>query len=174
MEQAENKIVSCHTKHYAALADIGGVTFYDTFRPYHDEANMQAYISKTYSLEKVKENLQLPQIHYYLAYHLGWDQGYIKLIENPQGIDLEGSIMELEKIYLRKEAWGSGLAKQLLDVAIHKAKELGYQWLYLGVWQENERAISFYRKCGFEVFGTRQFQLGSKLCDDYLMALRLY
>ena len=60
-----------------------------------------------------------------------------------------------------------------MQQAIAHSQENGFDTLFLGVWQENERAVSFYKKVGFEVFETRQFQLGERLCDDYMMKLKL-
>jgi len=41
--------------------------------------------------------------------------------------------------------------------------------LWLGVNIDNARAIRFYRKYGFEIFGSKLFQLGKALDEDYLM-----
>ena len=95
--------------------------------------------------------------------------GYIKLLENAKADGLNGKVMELEKIYVRKEAHGSKIASLLMQQAIDLAKEKGYDYLFLGVWQDNERALSFYKKFGFEIFNTRQFKLGERICDDYLL-----
>jgi ribosomal protein S18 acetylase RimI-like enzyme len=173
MENKSISIYQCSWKHYAALAEIGASTFYETFRPHNAEEDMQLYLASNYSLDKIKVNLSNSSIHYFLGYVEGIDQGYVKLVENPKGLSLQGKIIELEKIYLRPIAQGSGLAKQLMELAIEKSRELDFELLYLGVWQENARALSFYKKMGFEIFDTRKFQLGSRLCEDYLLYIRL-
>ena len=167
------QVISCQWKHYAVLADIGAQTFYETFRPHNTEEDMQKYISMAYNTAAIKQNLLKEKVHYFLGYLNHQDAGYVKLIENPKDIKLEGRIMELEKIYLRKGFHGSGLAASLMNLAFEKSKDRGFEKLYLGVWQENERAIAFYKKMGFEVFDTRKFQLGSRWCEDYLMYIRL-
>lgn len=172
----ENKVINiyeCTWKHCAVLAEIGATTFYDTFRPFNSEEDMQSYLKANYTQEKIKSNLSKSGIHYLLGYLANEDQGYVKLIENPTGLNLEGKVMELEKIYLRPSAQGSGLAKQLMELVFEKSRCLGFDTLYLGVWQENVRALSFYKKMGFEIFDTRKFQLGSRLCEDYLLYIRL-
>jgi ribosomal protein S18 acetylase RimI-like enzyme len=167
------KIISCQWKHHAALAELGASTFYETFRPHNSEEDMQTYISNTYTPSLVQANLKKIGVHYFLGYDENSDQGYIKLIENPRGIKLDGNIMELEKIYVRSSSHGSGLAKLLMEQAILRSKQLGFVYLYLGVWQENYRALSFYKKNGFEIFDTRKFQLGNRWCEDYLLSLKL-
>lgn len=162
-------IVSGTNKHYAVLAHIGATTFYDTFRPHNTEEDMQQYLAANYAQEKIKHNLGTTGIHYLLGYGQNGDQGYVKLIENPSGINLPGKLIELEKIYLRQEAQGSGLASLLMNKAIELSKSMGFEKIYLGVWQENERALAFYKKMGFEIFDTRKFKLGERWCEDYLL-----
>jgi ribosomal protein S18 acetylase RimI-like enzyme len=169
LEISSIEIVRCSWKHHALLAEIGGSTFYETFSSDNSEADMQAYIAKTYNLKQVAENVLNPTIIYYVAYGLNQDLGYIKLLENVSAAGLNGKVLELEKIYVRKEAHGSKVASILMQQAIDIAKEKEYEHLFLGVWQDNERALAFYKKFGFEIFNTRQFKLGERICDDYLL-----
>ena len=45
--------------------------------------------------------------------------------------------------------------------------------LLIGVYGQNEPAIAFYRHHGFQVVGTRQFQVGTTLHDDLVLAITL-
>lgn len=166
-------IVPAIWKHYAVLAELGASTFYETFSEFHSAEDMDQYLTKTYALKQMELNTKTPGIHYFLAYGNGNELGYIKLIENIQMPELVGSTIELEKIYIRKEALGSGLGEVLMNTAIQKATQLGFQNLYLGVWQENLRALAFYKKCGFAIFGKRNFKLGETICDDFLLVKQL-
>ena len=167
------KLVSCTLKHAAMLAELGAKTFDETFSPFHPASDMEAYITGTYTLSKLKANLLNPSIQYYAAYHKTGDCGYIKLLDDANAEGLEGRVMELEKIYVRQWAQGTGVAKLLMDKAIELAKKQGYNYLFLGVWQENKRALAFYKKCGFEIFNTRKFKLGDEWCDDFLLRLKI-
>jgi ribosomal protein S18 acetylase RimI-like enzyme len=60
-----------------------------------------------------------------------------------------------------------------MEHALEFALENECDTMFLGVWEENHRAVAFYKKYGFEVFATRTFKLGSNLCDDFLMRLSL-
>ena len=44
---------------------------------------------------------------------------------------------------------GKGLAKKLLDQILEFSKEINLQKLLLGTYESLERAIGFYKKCGF-------------------------
>jgi len=166
------KLVLGEWKHYAILAELGAFTFYETFAAENSEEDMQAYISKTYSLNQIKENLLNPAIGYYVIYNEEDAMGYIKTIAHANEIEkLDGKSIELEKIYLRKKAQGTGMAKVLMQSAIDTAKSNNAKQLFLGVWKENYRALAFYKKCGFEIYNTRSFQLGNRTCEDYLLHL---
>jgi ribosomal protein S18 acetylase RimI-like enzyme len=157
----------------ALLAEIGASTFYETFRPYNSEEDMQTYISKTYNVPLIQQNLQNEQIHYALAIEEGIVVGYIKLLLNAPHIKLSGKTIELEKIYVQHSHHGTGAGHKLMQYTIEYSKHHQFTTLFLGVWKENERAVNFYRKTGFEVFDTRMFPLGSRMCEDYMMKLIL-
>lgn len=158
----------------AKLAEVGAITFYDTFHMFHSAEDMQKYISGTYNEDKVKGNLQNPSIMYYLAEQDGKAVGYLKLLLNVEIEQMKGErVMELEKIYVRKEWLGAGVGKRLMQQAIAAAVQEKCDWLFLGVWQDNHRALDFYKKFGWAICGNRQFTLGDTICDDYLLKLKL-
>jgi putative acetyltransferase len=57
---------------------------------------------------------------------------------------------ELVKLYLHQSARGKGLGVALMDKCFEKAKELGYQKIYLESMPELNQAVSLYEKLGFE------------------------
>lgn len=63
---------------------------------------------------------------------------------------------ELLKIATRKDAQGKGLAGILLEEVVSLAKESDYPDIFLEVASNNETALAFYRKHGFEVCGIRK------------------
>ncbi|MFE6971975.1 GNAT family N-acetyltransferase [Isoptericola sp. NPDC057653] len=85
-----------------------------------------------------------------------------------------GPYAELSKIYVHPEALGGGVAAHLLDGAAAAAAELGSAAgvaapLWLGTNGQNVRAQAFYRKHGFEVAGTRTYDVGGVQHDDVVM-----
>ena len=79
--------------------------------------------------------------------------------------------IELKKIYLLSRFHGSGIAGRLFEAALTGAA--GHDRLLLGVKQDNERAIAFYRKQGFEQIATRRFDVGGTFYDDVVLARAL-
>lgn len=79
-------------------------------------------------------------------------------------------------IAVKKEYWGIGIGKKLIEASIAWAKDNGISRITLTVDTVNYRAISLYTKLGFEVEGT--FRNDKKLADGsytngYAMALLL-
>jgi len=82
----------------------------------------------------------------------------------------EGDV-ELKKIYVLSRFQGTGTAQRLMAEAVSAAE--GSKRLLLGVKDDNHRAIAFYKRQGFEVIGTRQFDVGGALYDDLVLARNL-
>ena len=56
-------------------------------------------------------------------------------------------------ISILKEFWGMGIGRVLMDASIDCARRAGYTQLELEVVAVNERAVSLYRRGGFEEYG---------------------
>ena len=76
---------------------------------------------------------------------------------------------ELSKCYVRAEAHGSGTAAALMAATLDAARERGAAGSWLGVNQENVRALRFYGKNGFEQVGIKRFLVGERYEDDYVL-----
>ena len=55
------------------------------------------------------------------------------------------------------------------DHPLDMAKEGGFDWAWLGVWEHNVKAQGFYRKYGFEKFSEHSFKVGDKVDTDWLL-----
>ncbi|MCG2615568.1 GNAT family N-acetyltransferase [Terrimonas sp. NA20] len=62
---------------------------------------------------------------------------------------LPAGTCELVKMYLRKEARGTGLGKKLIETSLDWAKEQGYNNVYLETMPELKPALKVYEKFGF-------------------------
>ena len=56
-------------------------------------------------------------------------------------------------ISVLQEYWGMGIGRALMDVSVDCARQAGYAQLELEVVADNERAVSLYRRAGFEEYG---------------------
>ena len=62
---------------------------------------------------------------------------------------IDQSTCELRKMYLLSEYQGKGLGKLMMDDAFKKARELGYNEMFLETNKLLYKAISLYRRYGF-------------------------
>jgi ribosomal protein S18 acetylase RimI-like enzyme len=77
--------------------------------------------------------------------------------------------IEIVRFYSVKEWIGRGVGAALMEACLGEAARRDCDMIWLDVWEQNPRAIAFYRKWGFEVVGEQAFQLGEELQRDLLM-----
>lgn len=96
--------------------------------------------------------------------------GYLKLNEAPSQTDInDAESLEIERIYVLSCFQGAGLGRYLMEQAIRIAAEREKKYVWLGVWEKNEKAIRFYKKNGFYEIGTHSFVMGEDVQTDYIM-----
>lgn len=74
-------------------------------------------------------------------------------------------VCELQKMYFLPEARGKGLAKRLVNISMEKAKELGYQHMYLETTECLNAAVKLYEKLGFEHLDSAWGETGHDACE---------
>jgi GNAT superfamily N-acetyltransferase len=77
--------------------------------------------------------------------------------------------VELNRLYIQPAEQGGGLAAMLLQAAEEEAKRRGHNGLWLGVWENNARAMRFYEKMGFARRGEHFFWVGQSKRRDLIM-----
>jgi putative acetyltransferase len=76
---------------------------------------------------------------------------------------------ELVKLYLHKDARGTGLGKQLLNTAMQWAKENGYTQVYLESMPELSKAVTIYENVGFKRIHQPLGNSGHCGCDIWMI-----
>lgn len=156
------------------LHEISVRTFIDTFSESNTEANMNAYLEQSLSREKLITELNDTNSQFYFATLEDNVIGYLKLNFGTSQTEVkEENALEVERIYVAKEFFGKSVGQLLYDKAIQVAKEQQKNYVWLGVWEENPRAISFYKKNGFVEFDRHIFKLGDDEQTDLMMKLEL-
>jgi ribosomal protein S18 acetylase RimI-like enzyme len=167
---------TCTLKDCAALSLVGAATFLEAFAGILDGEAIVAHCAKQHSIETYAKYLGQPDCHAWLAEtHEGAAPvGYAMLTRPDLPLpDLRPEDIELKRIYLFSRFQGKGAGQMLLDHAILAAREAGMQRLLLGVYRENLRAISFYRRNGFIDAGVRTFTIGHRQYDDLVLSRSL-
>ncbi len=78
--------------------------------------------------------------------------------------------LEIVRFYI-DDAWqGRGVAQRLMGACEAIARERGCDVIWLQAWQEAHRALRFYEKTGFNVYGTAVFSFGERVDNDLVLA----
>lgn len=152
------------------LKELAVRTFHDAFAETNSAENMEVYMSKAFSLERIREELADPQARFLIAEVEGDPAGYAKLSagEPPECVRLRPT-QEIVRLYVEQRFHGTGVARTLMEACLEEAARAGCRGVYLGVWEHNPRAQRFYRKFGFEVVGEHGFQMGHEAQIDLWM-----
>ena len=158
----------------ALIADISHQTFYDTFAADNTTADMDKFLSEQFTKGKLMLEVGFPENTFLLAYLDNEVAGYVKLRDGKLPKNLVGrSALEIARLYVVKDFIGKGLGAALMKASLETARTKQKQWLWLGVWERNQRAIDFYLRWGFEKFGECDFLLGDDWQLDWLMKKQL-
>lgn len=149
---------------------IGKETFFETFAESNTEEDMKKYLEDNFSEEKVKSELNNPDSEFFIAFEDNFPIGYLKLNNgNAQTESQEENSIEIERIYVKSAYYGKKIGQLLYDKALQVARDKNKSSIWLGVWEENPRAIRFYEKNGFVAFGKHIFKMGDDEQTDIMM-----
>ena len=156
------------------LQGIGRQTFFETFSAGNTEENMKKYLEEGFTVEKLTAELNDRNSEFYFASLDNKVIGYLKLNFGQSQTEIkEDKALEIERIYVLKEYHGKKVGQILYDKAIQIARLKNADYVWLGVWEENPRAINFYKKNGFIEFDKHIFKLGDDEQTDIMMKLKL-
>ena len=133
---------------------------------------MEAYCREAFSRPRVRAELEDAASTFLLAFMEDAPPpiGYAKLRTGTADASVSGpEPLELHRLYVARDVLGQGVGAALMQASLERARATGRKTLWLGVWEHNDRALSFYRKWGFEVVGGRIFRLGSDEQTDFIM-----
>jgi diamine N-acetyltransferase len=150
------------------LCQISVKTFIETYGEQNTPENLQKYLEERFNKKQISDEILTEKTIFLLVelhdQTIGYAKMRVNLVENP-----DPKSLEIERIYIEKAFHGQKMGAILMQKCIDVSRKKGYQSLWLGVWEYNPKAISFYEKWGFEIYGTHIFQLGDDAQTDYLM-----
>ena len=152
------------------LQEIGRQTFYETFSAGNSEENMTKYLEEGFSEEKLMSELNNEHSEFYFALIDDKVVGYLKLNFGSSQSEKQDSIsLEIERIYVLQQYHGKKVGQVLYEKAMQIAEDKKVNYVWLGVWEENPRAIRFYQKNGFVEFDKHIFRLVDDEQTDLMM-----
>jgi len=156
------------------LQEISRQTFIETFADQNKPEDMQLYLENNLCIATLQYEMNEPNSSFYFALHDQKVIGYLKMnFGKAQTETLDDNSVEIERIYVLKAFYGKKVGQALYDKALMLAHEAKANYVWLGVWEKNHRAIQFYKKNGFVVFDQHVFKLGNDEQTDLMMRLNL-
>lgn len=135
---------------------------------------MEKYLREKFNEEQLLTELNNPESIFFIALLNAEIIGFLKLNSGRAQTEMkEPNGLEIERIYVLDKYIGKGIGKHLLNLAFQIPNKKNAHYIWLGVWEKNERAIAFYKKYGFVEFDTHVFVLGEDVQTDVLMKLNL-
>lgn len=176
----------------AQIAALGRDVFSITFGHSITPKQLQAYLDESYSLEAVASDVRDPIKDMIVATtvaamdaeeELGGREadgaegvtevivGFALLTRNTTEPCLSNlsDLIELQRLYVHPAYHGKGVGKMLIQHLEKMASEHGYKNIWLGVWEENQKAQKVYERMGYQRAGEHDFTMGDVVQTDLVL-----
>ena len=161
--------------------------FINAFLGVHQNKDQDVYdYANSLTKEKIKEEIETESNVYFICEEESGSKkeeeeekkevlGVTRLVygANEEGVPSSLNPVELNRIYCNSNRKRSGVGTALMQRCIQEAKLKGCDLIWLGVWEHNPSATSFYKKFGFQRCSEHVFWVGSDPQTDILMYLSL-
>lgn len=149
-----------------ALVELSIATFTQTFGHLYDPADLAAFLTEAYDLQKHKTLLANPDNATWLVEDNGALVGYA--LAGPCSLphpDILPEDRELKRLYLLADHQQSGLGSTLIELVLDW---IGPRTAWLGVWSQNFDAQRFYHRYGFSKAGEYFFKVGNHRDHEFI------
>lgn len=159
----------------AALAELAEATFPLACPPGSAPEDIADFIATHLSAQRFADYLADDRRAVLVAEDEDGLCGYTMLIlGDPADPDVASAVtllptIELSKVYVRAGSHGQGVSAPLVAATLDAATSTGAAGIWLGVNDQNARAVRFYEKSGFRIVGAKTFQLGTRVEHDFVM-----
>lgn len=156
------------------LVEMARISFLQAFTAGNKLENVKAYMQEAFTLQNMREEMVNPASTFFIAEIEDEIVGYCKVNRVPAQTDVhDPESLEISRLYVLQDYLGLGLGVQLLERAFDFGRENQLKYIWLGVWENNARAIRFYEKNGLTKFGEHPFPFGDEIQTDWLMKKEL-
>ncbi|MEP4147927.1 MAG: N-acetyltransferase [Halioglobus sp.] len=156
------------------LAHLAELTFRQAFTADNSDADMNLHCESSFGTKIQRAEILDVNTTFLLAVSEGAMIGFGQLrLSSPKDCVPGDAPAELYRIYVLSDWHGSGVAHSIMSEALGHAAANGSDAVWLGVWEHNNKAISFYRKHGFGIVGEHEFRLGDDVQRDLVLAADL-
>jgi len=144
------------------LAGMAKTTFIQSHGHSASPEEIAAYVDEKFNEQAIRDELNKEANLFHIIYYNDAAAGYSKIILNSSHpAILHPNITKLERLYLLEDFHDKKLGAALFRFIVGLAKENRQAGIWLYVWKQNARAISFYTKAGFIIIGSFDFRISA-------------
>jgi ribosomal protein S18 acetylase RimI-like enzyme len=149
------------------LSELAANLFHQAYVGSMPAGALKSYIAQDFGIAQQRAELLDPNITTLLVEIENELVGYAQLRLKPIPVAIDVDITaELWRIYVDRSCHGLGVGRRLLCRVGEIAREMSHDKIWLGVWEQNQKAIAFYNKLGFSEVGQKEFHLGGEVQND--------
>lgn len=154
------------------LSKIAEETFRATFSAENSVEDMELHCKKSFGVGVQRSEILDPKKACLLCECNGSLVGFAQLTWQPPPscVTTAKRPGEIHRLYVTSKFHGQGVAQLLMTAALEEMARHETDIVWLGVWENNPRAISFYNKFDFIEVGDHRFRLGNDLQRDIIMS----
>lgn len=170
-----NTILRATDKDAEVLVNIGITSFLESHGHSAAKEDIDDYVMSKFDVNTFSKELKDTNNHFYIISHDGIAVGYSKVIFDcpHQNVDLK-YVTKMERLYLLKEFHHLKLGLELFNFNLQLSKKKNQSGIYLFVWTENNRALTFYNKLGFKIIGNTYFKISENHSNPNYQMLLIY
>ena len=158
--------VSCE-RDVLTVADLAREIWSEHYTPIIGSEQVAYMVDKFQSKRAIAKQIADEEYCYFLIYHENHAIGYI-------GLQQQGDILFLSKLYIKKSLRGKGLGKRAVAYIRQFAVQRQCAAIHLTVNRHNTIAIAAYERTGFIFTGELVTDIGAGyVMDDYVYELTL-
>lgn len=153
--ETELSIRRCIESDAEAVREVLQLSWKEAYSSFIPQNDLNDYLNKTYSIDLLKYSFKNPDLVCFVAELnqkiCGWLKLYFSNDENR---------FYLSSIYVLPEYQKLKIGIKFFDLACTVAKSNKFNEIYIGVMVQNERALNWYKKLGFDFFEELPFSMG--------------
>ncbi|GHA20260.1 N-acetyltransferase [Arenicella chitinivorans] len=153
-----------------ALAELAEATFRAAFAAQNTEEDMASHCAANYSEALQGAEIARDDYRTFVMENQGRLIAYAQLRTGAAPVCVSRDFpIEIQRFYVDAIWHGKGIAPRLMQACLDTAQAQGTKTVWLGVWENNPKAIAFYSKFGFAEVGAHTFVVGSDPQTDLIM-----
>ena len=156
------------------LQKVSIETFSLAFAKDNTSENLVEYYGKAFSIEALSNQINNLNSRFYFVYDEDKLAAYFKINIGESQTEIgTNDEMELERLYIYPAHQNKKIGAFIVNEVKIKGILENKKYIWLGVWENNLRAIKFYQKQGFIKFDSHIYYLGNDPQNDWMMRLEL-